>query len=495
MATIDQTPKKRYYLRYNSLTSKWEVFYFATDASQVAETTGRKFVDADEKAVATTLKGTASGSSNTYATNLKSLGTDTISSNLIALSNIKDDLVSGAHQMVYNISRGDSLGTSSGASGHFYKGDIIVFDGHYVYKVKNDITIDEAHTGPGTSSAFSDASLNTADTGYWDGLFYNKLLHVADVATPTDLTDYMLTDTYIDSNSKIKTTYLPDQILGQLVYGGTVTGAGVASLTSNAQAKLGTSSETITLTNSANADTGYSSSTVTSKQEGIFYVVSSNGNFASLDLQVGDWLLVTGTAWKKIDNTDAVTSVNSRIGGVKTYVGGVLSSSNVTYGTSAPIYQGDIFSYTDANSVTTLYIVTTNITSWSGTKTGAQFMTYAGANVQPLGHAAATSTYAGVVALHTSNDNDNHDIGASDNTAATPAAVEDYVSNSISTAISNENLKQYKVYDSEIANGDSATAFQNNLNAKEPGTLANTAKADGTIWLVDRIKYTAPSNG
>ena len=110
------------------------------------------------------------------------------------------------------------------------------------------------------------------------------------------------------SNNKISTTYIPDILLGQLVYGGTVTGAGVATLSTNAKTRLGTTSTSITLTNNTTATTGYGAN------EGIFYIVSSNGSFASLGLVTGDWLISTGSAWKKIDNTDAVASVNGKTG-------------------------------------------------------------------------------------------------------------------------------------------------------------------------------------
>lgn len=107
----------------------------------------------------------------------------------------------------------------------------------------------------------------------------------------------------LDASGKVTLSTLPDAILGQLVYGGNVTGAGVATLSTNAQTKLGTSSSSITLTNDTTAVTGYVAN------EGIFYVVSSDGNFASLGLLTGDWLISTGSAWTKIDNTDAVTGV------------------------------------------------------------------------------------------------------------------------------------------------------------------------------------------
>jgi len=112
------------------------------------------------------------------------------------------------------------------------------------------------------------------------------------------------------TNNKIAVSYLPDIVLGQLVYGGTFNAyTASASLSNNAKTKLGVASATtsITLTNG-------STSTVTTsagynKCEGIFFVVSTAGNFASLGLKVGDWLISTGSEWKKIDNTDEVTSV------------------------------------------------------------------------------------------------------------------------------------------------------------------------------------------
>lgn len=112
------------------------------------------------------------------------------------------------------------------------------------------------------------------------------------------------TNDLIDSGNKITTTYLPDFILGQMLYAGTfVPSTAVATLTTNAKAKLGTTSNTITLTNDGTAITGYVAN------EGCYYICSADGTFASLSLLTGDWLVSTGSAWKKIDNTDAVTGV------------------------------------------------------------------------------------------------------------------------------------------------------------------------------------------
>lgn len=114
----------------------------------------------------------------------------------------------------------------------------------------------------------------------------------------------------LDSNAKIKTSQLPDYLLGQLLYGGTVTTGVVATLTDNAKKRLGTNSVTITLTNDTSAITGYKAN------EGIFYIAQANFTFAGISYLIGDWVISNGAGWTKVDNTDSVTSVNGKIGTV-----------------------------------------------------------------------------------------------------------------------------------------------------------------------------------
>lgn len=114
----------------------------------------------------------------------------------------------------------------------------------------------------------------------------------------------------LDSNAKIKTSQLPDYLLGQLLYGGTVTTGVVATLTDNAKKRLGTNNATITLTNDTSAITGYKAN------EGIFYIAQANFTFAGISYLIGDWVISNGAGWTKVDNTDSVTSVNGKIGTV-----------------------------------------------------------------------------------------------------------------------------------------------------------------------------------
>ena len=136
----------------------------------------------------------------------------------------------------------------------------------------------------------------------------------------------------LDSNAKIKTSQLPDYLLGQVLYGGTVTTGVVATLTDNAKKRLGTNNVTITLTNDTSAITGYKAN------EGIFYIAQANFTFAGISYLIGDWLISNGSAWTKIDNTDAVTGVkgdkedNYRIGNVNITPANIGAlPSNTTY--------------------------------------------------------------------------------------------------------------------------------------------------------------------
>ena len=119
----------------------------------------------------------------------------------------------------------------------------------------------------------------------------------------------------IDNNNKVNEVYIPDSILGQLINGGVITvisgGTATVSLTDAAKYKLGTTSNSISLTNNTAPITGYTAN------NNIYYVSNVAGTFAGLDIQVGDWLVTVSTGWSKVDNTDAVSSVNGKTGAVQ----------------------------------------------------------------------------------------------------------------------------------------------------------------------------------
>ena len=115
----------------------------------------------------------------------------------------------------------------------------------------------------------------------------------------------------LGTDGKVPIGALPDFVVGQLLYAGTFDPvSGDAELSSNAQERLGTNDTSIALTDDASAVTGYAAN------EGNYYVVSGEGVFASVAFEPGDWLIATASGWQKIDNTDAVVSVNGRIGAI-----------------------------------------------------------------------------------------------------------------------------------------------------------------------------------
>lgn len=97
---------------------------------------------------------------------------------------------------------------------------------------------------------------------------------------------------------KLPVDCLPDSVLGQMVYGGSVDAAtGIITLSAGAKDRLKLTTSTY--------DT---SKGVPSNAEGIYFICSATGT-KPIALEVGDWLLVNNNSWSRIDNTDAVSSV------------------------------------------------------------------------------------------------------------------------------------------------------------------------------------------
>lgn len=107
----------------------------------------------------------------------------------------------------------------------------------------------------------------------------------------------------LDSSGYIPTSQLPASIVGQVEY------QGAWSASANSPA--------IPAAASGNKGHYYMASTA---------VASSHGysNVPAVDFAVGDWIISDGTAWTKIDNTDAVAMVAGRTGNI------VLTSADLT---------------------------------------------------------------------------------------------------------------------------------------------------------------------
>lgn len=152
-------------------------------------------------------------------------------------------------------------------------------------------------------------------------------------------------------DGKINPTFLPDYILGQVMYGGSVNGSGVCTLTQSFKDKYGVTTLTLTAQNA-------------SSYEGVYFIASDDGTSGvpqTLGVVTGDWIISNGTAWTKIDNTDAVTGVKGdaesvyRTGNINITKGNI-GLGNVEDKSSATIRSeitaSDIPSL-DANKITT----------------------------------------------------------------------------------------------------------------------------------------------
>jgi len=103
----------------------------------------------------------------------------------------------------------------------------------------------------------------------------------------------------LDANGKIILTQLPDSMFGQLKYEGI-----------------------------------YDVSTGSYPVDGVkgqYYIASSNGVIETVDFKIGDWLVYNGSVWDKIDNTDAVSSINGKIGNVVLTTDDIADSTDKRY--------------------------------------------------------------------------------------------------------------------------------------------------------------------
>ena len=104
----------------------------------------------------------------------------------------------------------------------------------------------------------------------------------------------------LDESGKILASELPDYILGQVMFGGVINTAGAVTPSANFEAKYPDFGRSVSASDAAT-------------YEGVYFIVGNDIVNATIvgvaGCNTGDWIISTGSAWAKIDNTDAVTSV------------------------------------------------------------------------------------------------------------------------------------------------------------------------------------------
>jgi hypothetical protein len=147
-------------------------------------------------------------------------------------------------------------------------------------------------TGLGTMST-QDASNVAITGGSISGATVSGYIPTSEKAQPLGVAT-------LDAGGKVPTSQIPMQ--GDLNYQGT----------------WNASTNTPTLTSSVGT-------------KGYYYVVDVAGSTnlnGITDWNIGDWAIFNGSVWQKVDNTDAVTSVNGQVGTV------VLTTTNIAEGTN-----------------------------------------------------------------------------------------------------------------------------------------------------------------
>lgn len=122
-------------------------------------------------------------------------------------------------------------------------------------------------------------------------------------------------------DDKINTYYIPDTILGQVRYRGTWdAGKDKSNASVNVTDWTPDIGDYLICTAAGQYDPNNTTSTATTLVQGGYAV----GDWAIVNKKDSDGKII----WEKVDNTDAVTSVNNRIGAVKTYHGTWVSNKS-----------------------------------------------------------------------------------------------------------------------------------------------------------------------
>jgi len=210
--------------------------------------------------------------------------------------------------------------------------------------------------GNGTSTMTASSTIPNTDViglGTMSTQNANAIAVTGGTMSGVNISDYVATATKgvangvasLDGSGTVPISQLPSAVIGALSYQGT----------------WNASTNTPTLTSSVGT-------------KGYYYVVNIAGSTnlnGITDWQVGDWAVYNGSAWQKIDNTDAVTSVNGYTGTVvltQTDISGTVPTSRTITAGTGLTGGGDL----SANR--TLAIATTGVSA----------ATYGSASVVPV---------------------------------------------------------------------------------------------------------------
>jgi len=147
----------------------------------------------------------------------------------------------------------------------------------------------------------------------------------------------------LDGTGKVPLSQLPASVVGAVKYKGTWD-----SLTN-----------TPTLSNSGGGGV-----------LGDYYVVNVSSSGVTTidgisDWQIGDWIINNGTVWEKVDNTDVVTSVNSKVGSVTLGLADILGQSASSGAFDVSMDSGQGIAYNVGSGGRLISLSTTSPRTWN----------------------------------------------------------------------------------------------------------------------------------
>ena len=167
----------------------------------------------------------------------------------------------------------------------------------------------------------------------------------------------------LDGNGIIPTSILPDSVVGNVKFKGTF--------------------DPITTTFSA-----------TYSNLGWYFISIGTGTYSGLGFNVGDWMISEGTFLSKIDNTDAVMSVNGRLGNI------IINSKDITDGLGyTPSNITSLANYLTIASASSTYATTATLSNYLTIASASSIYATTATLSNYLTIASASSIYATTATL------------------------------------------------------------------------------------------------
>lgn len=227
--------------------------------------------------------------------------------------------------------------------------------------------------------------------------------------------------------------------------------------------------------------------------QGDYYVVNVAGttNLNGItDWQIGDWAIFNGSVWQKVDNTDAVTSVNGQTGTVVLTAANVGATPNTTYVLAGTALSGG----GQLTGNVTLSLANTAVTAGTyGNATAVSQITIDGqgriTNAANVGISIASGNVTGLGTMATQNANSVVITGGTINSVTFATATissgnatlttsnvttENVTYANVATAIRTQSLTGYLYGNANTGNVSASTTIPNSGLGNSTATIGNT---------------------